>query len=77
MRFPRNNGWKYSDGGKRADYYDEDGKLLGFVFENKVGDCTALYRDSPSQPWAPIGGSNKLYYIEAKQLIEMTVRMNQ
>lgn len=76
MRYPRNKDWKYSDAGKRADYYDEDGTLLGLVYENKFGDCTALYRDSPSQPWAPIGGS-KLYYSEAKQLIELTVRMNQ
>lgn len=76
MRYPRPNGWKYSDAGKRADYYDENGTLLGSVYENKVGDCTALYRDTPSQLWASIGGG-KLYYIEAKQLIELTVRMNQ
>lgn len=70
------NTWRYVAAGKRADLYDEGGNHLGIVYEDELGDCHAMFRD-PDGKLVSIGGSTKLFYMEAKKLIEITARLNQ
>ena len=67
--------WKYSNKGKRADYYDMNtGQQIGLVHEKDNGDCVAMYRENGKL--VMLGDSETMFYIEAKKLVEMTALLS-
>jgi hypothetical protein len=68
--------WHYHNTGKGADLYDLDknyGVRVGTICEGPKGDCIALIREDGG--WKRIAPDQRLFYTQAKQLVEVTVRL--
>ena len=69
--------WHYHTAGKGADLYDLDrnhGTRVGTISEGPNGDCVALIREGDG--WKRIAPDQMLFYTQAKQLVETTVRLS-